>query len=221
MATFLTRDNLAQRIIKHIGLVSGTSVQTYTQPQVEASIQSMFDMMFRKRFWEHLTERYTYTLDGTLGIITSNVDTLLKGFEDVQDIFISDTEQKVVKATGNRALRVTGSTPKYWTPLKWGHASFTTRVLQFWPKTATGDVDIVLRTKPDEFTTDDYVPIAADVMVHACSWDLLENDGINPTAAAKEQMLYGVAYEDYVADLSAGDIGHGSTGNVPITIRTI
>lgn len=205
-----------------VGLVTGTSVQTYTEPLVEKSIQLMFDMLYRKRFWEWLTDWHTFTLSGSGGLINADIDDTIKSFIDVEAIYISGTDRRVVRPIDREHLRVTGSYPIYYTPLPWNNANAVKRVLKFWPVGATGDVDIRARTKPDDFTPTDTVPFPSDIIAQAAAWNLLDNDGINPTAAQKAQALFDVSYQDLIASLSEDVIGHGGgRSNVPLTIRTL
>jgi hypothetical protein len=92
--------------------------------------------------------------------------------------------------------------------------------LKFWPITATGDVVIHGRTKPADFVPTGTVPFPDVVMSQAAAWHLLDNDGINPTAAAKAQLLFETSYRDLIAAVNEDVIGHGGgRASAPITIR--
>jgi len=213
--------DLVTEVLSIVGLVSGTAVQTYTEPQVKRAIQNQFDMIFMKRFWEWLSGWDTFTLSGSGGILNTNVT--FKAYEDVKEIRISGTNRLVGRPAGREHLHVTGSTPLYFTPIRYGDSNFSTRVIKFWPVTATGDVDIYSRTKPDPFVQNtDIVPFPSHVIAQAAAWDLLDSDGINPPAAQKAQLLFDTSYQDLMTALSEGGIGLGSrTAHVPLTVRTL
>jgi hypothetical protein len=94
---FKTVNQLTQSVISLVGLVTGTGVQTYTEPQVRAAIQAQFDMLFIKRYWEWLTDFHTFTLDGTTGRVTSDISVYISDPTDICDIYIADTDRRVVK----------------------------------------------------------------------------------------------------------------------------
>lgn len=220
--TFRNFSELKQDVLAVVGLVTGTSVQTYSEPLVGTSVQLMFDMLFRKRFWEWMTDWHTFTLAGSGGIVNADIDDIVKSFLDVEMVYVNDTDRRIVRPIDREHLRVTGSHPLYYTPLPWTDTNATKRVLKFWPIAATGAVDIRARTKPDNFTGTDTVPFPSDVIAQAAAWNLLDTDGINPTAAQKAQALFDISYQDLIANLSEDVIGHGGgRSHVPLTIRTI
>lgn len=219
---FKTLSDLTQDVIKNVGLVTGTGVQTYTEPLVKQSIQRQFDLLFRKRFWEWMSDWTTVTPDGTTGLITGDLSSVIKFIADIKIIIISGENRRVVPPVDREHLFVSGSAPLYYTPLKFTHTDYVTKLLKFWPITATSPVDIYARTKPIDFIDTDTVPFPADVIAHAAAWDLLDSDGINPTAAQKEQALFDISYRDLIDSLSSDAIGHGGhPSNVPLTIRTL
>lgn len=210
---------------KDIGLVAGTAVQTYSEPLIYASIQTMFDMMFRKRFWDHLTDWYQFTIDGTTGLLVDDIDTICTDFNDISQIWIEDFARPVVKPAAVEHMQVTGSDALYYTPLKFNSSptsTFIKKVIKFWPITSVNLVNMKIRTKPDDFVPDDIVPFPSDIIAMGAAWNVLESDGINPPAAAKAQQLYDILYRDYIASMSEDVIGHGGGRvNVPLTIRTL
>jgi hypothetical protein len=219
---FKTVTQLTQSVISLVGLVTGTGVQTYTEPQIRAAIQAQFDMLFIKRFWEWMTDWHTLTLDGVTGIVTADMTTFLSDPTDIESVYITDTNRRIVRPIDREHLRSTGSSPQYYTPLLWTDALVGTRFVKFWPIASTGNVDIRCRTKPVDFTEVSTVPFPDVVMSQAVAWHLLDNDGINPTAAAKAQLLYETSYRDLIASIGEDVIGHGGARSYDdITIRTI
>jgi len=140
--SYKTLSQITDDVIKRIGLVSGAAVQTYTEPQIKLAVQDAFDFMFRKRFWDHLTDWYTYTLDGVNGYIVGNLTDIAAEFNDIERIHNSD-QSVIVKCENNDFLYVQNVSAQYWTPIKFtagNNQPWQTKVIKFWPPTATGDV---------------------------------------------------------------------------------
>lgn len=222
---YKTAAQLMVDTLKAVGLVAGTAVQTYTEPNVYASIQTMFDMVFKKRFWDHLTDWHVVTINGVDGLATTDLNTFLDDHTDVETVWLSDFSRQLVKPFRPDYKIVSGSTALYYTPIKYDSAApdnFTKKVLQFWPYSATSSVAIRCRSRPSDFVPQDIVPFPAHVLAQAAAWNLLESDGINPTAASKAQQMFDILYQDLVAADGEGDIGYGGgRTNVPLTIRPL
>src|SRR5690606_18795181 len=134
--------------VQKIGLVTGTSVQTYTEPQIYDAIYDAFNMLFRKRFWEHLSDWHTFALDGVNGYLTSDLSSIVISYEDAKNFHVPDNGNIIVKPQGEEHLIVNGSHPLYYTAVKWNAAddAFTKKVFKFWPITATGSVRFYARS---------------------------------------------------------------------------
>lgn len=222
---YKTAQALMNDTLKAVGLVSGTSVQIYTEPQIYASIQTVFDMVFKKRFWDHLTDWHTVTPNGTTGLSTTDLDTFLKDHTDIEQVWAADWSRRIVRPYNTDYQLVTGAHVLYYTPIKYDSTApdnFNKKVIKFWPVSATGPVAIRCRTQPTDFTPTDVVPFPAHIMAQAAAWNLLDSDGINPTAAAKAQQMFDLLYQDYVAADGEDVIGYGGgRTNVPVTIREL
>lgn len=224
MAYKKTKDILID-VERDVGLVAGTAVQTYSEPLIYASIQTIFNMVYRKRFWDHLTDWYQFTIDGVIGLLTEDIDEVCKEFTDIAEVWIEDFARKVVKPSSVEYLQVNGSDALYYTPLKFDAdpaAPFTKKVIKFWPISSTNTVNIRIRTEPGSFFPEDIVPFPADIISMGAAWNVLDSDGINPPAAQKAQQLFDILYRDYIASFAEDDIGHGGgRTHVPLTIRTL
>lgn len=206
---FYTFKQMTDAVIKEAGLVNGSAVQTYVEPQVQAAIQSIFDLLMNKpRRWEHITQWETWTLNGTTGLVTNNIT--VKNYEDIKEVRISNTNRKVLQSSDTAHLYATGNFPLYRTQIRWNDGNVS-KLVKFWPINATGSVDVLVSYVPDPFVKDtDIIPFNPLVVKLGALWYLLAGDGLNPGNAEKAQGLFDVAYNDYVSKLNSGDIGYGA-----------
>lgn len=220
MASFKTVAQIAQEAIKVAGLVTGTGVQTYTEPLAETHVKLLFESLWIKRYWEWMSGWHTFTIaDGTFSV---DVDDVIKNFEDIKAIFIADTDRQVVVPSNREHLHVTGASPMYFTSKLFGAADFETRVINLWPTTATGSVDVFAATKPEIESSNDTVPFPWAMMAQGTAWSMLDSDGINPTAAQKAQVMFDQSYSDLITRLGTKSINFGARRtNVPLTIRQL
>ncbi len=210
---YKTLTQITQGVINKIGLVSGTAVQSYTEPQIKSAVQDAFYMIFRKRFWEHLSDWYTFNLDGVSGYLTADLKNIVKSFDDIRDIYAGNNNNgsRIVKAVGNELLTNTQSaTPLFYRPVQFSSDDFESRVIKIYPVTATGPVTFFARTCPDEFSDQSKIPFQSDMMEWAAAWMMLEVDGMNPGNAAKCQSMFQVTYNDIVSSMNDDVIGHGA-----------
>jgi hypothetical protein len=183
----------------------------------------MFDLLFRKRKWEWLNSWETFTPDGTTGLVTETFVGKADFFGNIVEVRDSLSDRKIASPVNREHLRVSGgSDVMYYTPLRFDDANYATKLIKLWPITAVNTIDVLLRYKPVNFVPADTVPFPRDVIAHAATWDLLDSDGINPTAASKAQTLFDISYKDLIEQLSEDSIGiGGGRRNVPLTIRTL
>ena len=219
---FKTLNELTQEVVSNVGLVSGTSVQTYTEPQIKLQIQNIFDFLFRKRTWDHLSDVYTWALDGSTGVVTTDLTSIVKDFRHIAAIHRSDDDKDVVRSFDRRHLRVEGTKALFWRPLQSQDAQFLTRVFKVYPVAAAGNIDVTVKIKPDDFNDSDQVPFPRDLIVYGASWLLLDTDGINPTNAAKCQTMFEQTYSDIIAEEGTAPIGQGTRGRTgDFTVQTL
>ena len=208
MAEFYTFKELRNAVIVEAGLVDGSSVQTYVEPQVNGAIQTAFNFLMGKRRWDHLSQWYTWTLNGATGLVVEDVT--IKEYEDIFEVKLSNTNRKIMEPTETAHLYATGSSPIYRTRLVWNDPNID-KLIKFWPVTATGSVDVRAAQLPEPFIgDDDIVPFKKLIIKLGALWYLLAGDGINPGNAQKVQTMFTSAYDDYVTRLNIAEIGYGS-----------
>lgn len=215
-----TAGDIIQDTLLEVGLVTGTSVQTYAEPQVLAAVNRMFAFLFNKQKWDHLWDWQLATLDGTTGLFTAAL-TGVRQYEDIDIIRIGDQNNRAVTRSMNTEhLYVTGSDPMYWRPLAWDHADAVTKFVKLYPITATGTVEVHCGHRPERFVANaDVVPFDRDIMTLGTIWYTVAADGLNPSAAEVAQGTFDIAYSDYVSRYNAREIGHGRGNRNSDTFR--
>jgi hypothetical protein len=208
---YSTLREIVDNVIIEAGLVAGSAVQTYTEPMAIMAVNNMFDILWRKEKWAHLWTWVRKTIDPATGKFTTTLDNV-QGYEDIADIRLADNRgRSVAQSFDNRHLEVTGSSALFWTALEWDDPDFQTKLIQFWPIGATGDVDVLRGKRPNKFEADnDIVPFDRTVIQAGALWYLLADDGLNPASADKALMLYEAAYQDYMAWTGQKNFGFGS-----------
>ena len=178
---------LVTRVTERLSMVSGRSVQLYAEDRIVEMIQHKFDILFDLVFWSQFCSWRTSTLDGTTGVVTENLTTILKRFKDIQviyrygtDIALNEFPQSVLNPD-----TVKGSTPKFFEPV-----SNTEKVFRIIPVTATGQITYRIRTKPDPFTEEDEINFDDQALILGATYDYLEDSGTNPQATEKFRLLF-------------------------------
>tara|TARA_R110000796_G_scaffold128068_2_gene243491 strand:- start:543 stop:1211 length:669 start_codon:yes stop_codon:yes gene_type:complete len=187
-----TLSSLVNRIANRLSMVSGTGVQIYAEDRIAEMIQHKFDVMFSEVFWPQFLTWETITLDGTLGVATANFTNSIKRFEDIRVVFIPNSNTALTKlsALTTNPLALAGTTPIHYEALGPGATNKIQKVFNVWPKTSTGTLDIQYRTKPDTFVPTDEIDFDDQALILGATFDYLEDDGTNPNATQKFQLLF-------------------------------
>lgn len=198
---FRTRAELIASVYNELALVAGSSVQTYTEPQVIESIQNSFDHLFAKRFWKHLTTTTFHKLDGAAGVVTD----ALVGIEDINDIkWIREYpfEEYDDVPFFEDGLFNTESRSQYlsYTTIGYLEPGYEDKRIRFMPPTSVQDIAIRARRKPPIFQEQSVIPLDYLMLKHLVSANLLSVDGMNPSAEAKQMALFEDRYSTYVSN---------------------
>lgn len=201
--TFKTRTQMLNSILNELALVTGTSVQVYTEPIINDYIQRGFDHLYTKRFWNHLTSTTYHTLDGTAGVITDTIS----GIEKAIDIKWIREEPYTPDCEIYYFSDGLFDTDKMgYTDLAFTDAQYENKRLQFFPATSTANIAIRARRKPDDFQEDDIIPFDSLTLVHFVTASLLAIDGMNPSAQTRQDDLFADRYETLVMQESNNKI---------------
>jgi hypothetical protein len=173
-------------------MVAGTGVQTYAEDRIAEMIQHKFDVLFEEAFWPQFCTWYEWTLDGTLGIVTTDLTDILKRFEDIQVIMPDNSNTAITKLASltTNPFTLAGTTPIHYEALGPTFDNKTTRVFRIWPLASTGDIKVRVRTRPATFISTDEVDFDDQALILGATFDYLEDDGTNSNATQKFQLLF-------------------------------
>ena len=189
---FYTPDKLVEQVLNELALVSGPSVQTYTEGMILTHIQNAFDTFFKKRYWAHLCTTSFFVLDGTTGVTTTSVESVVEDIDDVQWIRQSPYREKVDDIPYIK--EGVFDTNEYWyTALPYNHPQYTAKKFLFNPPVEALSIAIRSRIKPPDFVLGAEapapVPLDRVLMQHFVTASALASDGFNPAAQDRHQAL--------------------------------
>ncbi len=182
-----TLTQLIDRTAERLSMQTGRSVQIYAEDRIGEMIQHKFDVLFLERFWGQFTAWYQWTLDETTGVVTTDLTDIVKSFSDIQVIFPGATSRALTELSQQTVnpFQLSGTRPMFFEA-----DSQTDKVFHIWPKTATGDLVVRARTKPDAIQPGETVNFDEQVLILGATYDYLEDDGTNPNATQKFQALF-------------------------------
>lgn len=196
---YATVAELTAAVLSELGLVPGSSVQTYTEPQILHNINTCFETLFSKRFWPHLTKTTLHELDGTTGVITDSSLVAVKDFKDIEWIrFYPYTKAETLVRLNGREFE-TGQFYSY-DQLPFDHTQAATKVFNTYPLDFALPIKVRARRTPDPFPfTDGIVPFDKITMQHFVASNILASDGMNPNAQQRQTSLFEQRYNDMIS----------------------
>ena len=197
--------------------MSGTGVQVYAEDRIAEMIQHKFDVLFEEAFWPQFLTWAQWTLDGTLGIVTTDLTNLLKRFEDIHVIYPDGSSQSLTKLSSltTNPFGLSGTTPRHYEALGPTDSNKSSRVFGVWPRTATGIIDVHYRTKPATFQGTDEIDFDDQALILGAVFDYLEDDGTNPNATQKFQLLFEARVKQLKKALNSAPISLDSRASIP------
>lgn len=192
-----TVSDLIDSVLMELNLVGGSAVQTYTEPQIIETINNCFRFLFDKRFWDHLTNTTTHTLDGVAGVITDEVFKIAK----VQDIKWIRTDpfrdRDVLRYIPDDDF-IAGDFPGF-AIFSWDHPQYTDKFFKVFPQTMTGQIKVRARRMPAKFSAGtDVVPFDEICIKHFVVSTMLSTDGMNPGSEARHSAMFDQRYQDLI-----------------------
>jgi hypothetical protein len=184
-----TLSQLITRVQERISQAAGSGIQIYAEDRVAEMIWHKFETIFDTRFWPDYSTWETMTLDGTLGVVTTDLTDKIKRFEDIGIIYPEDSDTPLTRVTpfSMNPNNIGGTSARVYESYM---ATDTSKVFRVWPRASTGNLEVFYRTKPDQFVAEDEILFDEQALILGAAWDYLEDDGTNPNASSKMERLY-------------------------------
>lgn len=200
MAIYKTFDTLIQDVVRRVSQVSGTSVQLFAEDRIGDMIQHKFDVLYKDAFWPQFKKHADWTLDGTTGIVTTDLTTVVEEYSDFQALYPDDLPNPLTQLPEHiNPTNLTGTKALFVEPTNIAASKFVV-----WPKLSTGSIHAVYRLKPAAFAGVVTVDFDPQVLVLGAAWDYLEDDGDNPGAAEKLRQFFEDRRTKLISELTQG-----------------
>jgi hypothetical protein len=180
-----TLSQIVQGTVGLLSLVPGVSVQKYAEDRIAQFVQITFDMLFDEMFWPQFEFRQLATLDGSLGVVTTDLSSVLKRFVDIKSVFHNANPVSLKRMPDSMNPFKASGFSRYIAPY-----NDPTKVFQVIPPSAVGPVYIMGRTKPSNFVMDSVINFDATTLKLGATYQYLEDDATNPGATQKYQTLF-------------------------------
>lgn len=206
-----------------VGEVTGAGTQQYSDDRMYADTIRGFNMMFKKYTWQQYMSWITVTLDGVLGIPTTNAFGQVKDFEDFVAVCRAgeSTPLPIMRAGANpNSLGLTGTLVMFWTSLNATNVNYAQRKLQFYPKASIGNIDVSAKIYPllpsqTQFDWADVFYLDRDLLAYATAYMTLAGDDLNAGAADVVRNLMEMRYKDVISALAKHPIPLRASASIP------
>ena len=214
-----TLTELIVRVEDRLSMVSGQGAQIYAEDRIGEMIQHKFDVLFSEEFWPQFCTWTQYTLDGTLGVVTTDLTNIVKDVEDVQVMFHNDNSTPIPKLNPSTVnpFGLGGTRPLHYEGLSSSFSNFTSSVFHIWPHTSTGTLTVRYRTKPSTFVSTDEIEFDDQALILGAVFDYLEDDGTNTNATQKFQAMFESRVMQLKNSLNSGPLSLDPAAGLPAT----
>jgi hypothetical protein len=191
-----TLSALVQQCVVRLRQVPGVTTQSYAEGLLAALIEECYEECRQLRWWDHLTEWRTVTLDGVTGTATTDFATPVRErLRDIQAVYAgSQTTPLPLLSQHSNPIRYTGTTPRAYEALPTSQDPTGVKVLRVYPLASTGDLQLRMRVDdPGMFTVvggGTVIPFDATALVNGACMKYAIGDGTNPGAVAEFDRAY-------------------------------
>lgn len=207
------------------GELAGSGVQMFSEDRVFDFAVRAFDMLFKKYPWHQYRKWYQLTLDGALGIITTDALEKVKDFEDFFYVSRDGDEECLPlwpkdRNPYGRSIGGSSTTVQFWTSLHVDNANYIKRKLQFYPVTSTGLINVgameyPLSTIAESWDWEDVWYIDRQLLVYATAFVGLVADDLNSNAASVISKLMNDRFSDIKASIGRIPKAIMGSSNIP------
>lgn len=183
-----TFNQISNDTMQFVGTVAGTNTQVYLEPRIKQYIQECFDELFDEYPWSDYLDHYTYTLDGSTGLVTATVTDDIVYWRDLIRIMPGTNSSSLPRlpSSTNPAGIATGATPTHVAP-----TTTANKLFKVYPIAATGNVTVLAKVRPQNaFANNDVIKMDNLMLQYGAALKYLAFVGGNPTATQLVQNLY-------------------------------
>ncbi len=187
-----TLRDLIDKVATRLRMEGGTTTQTYSEDAIMMGIQHKFDVLFDD-YWmpQFMVYQEEYTLDGTTGVVTADLSTKVKRFEDIQAVHNQYSRAPLPRAPDGIRLG------EIMSPCVQPHND-TAKVFRIIPVNSSGVVWLTYRLRPDtDWTDDTVINMDEQLLILGTCYDMLEDDGLNPGASDKFLNMFNARVKQY------------------------
>lgn len=214
--TFPLASDIITKIQRLVGEIAGPQVQEFSEAQYYDHLQRTFNMVFTKYPWEMYRRWHSISLDETTGKPTTSPFGDIRDMTDFLAIYIDRTTRMVPMLPHNvNPYVITGTALRHWTSLPVTDVDFLTKRLQFWPVTASADLNILVRVHPGRIIESTRLYIDQDLLEYGCAWQILEDEGTNDAGANRAQFLFDDRWRSLMNEYARHPIEAGTRGMYP------
>lgn len=193
---------------------AGMSVQVYSQSQLAQNIQHGFNLIFDDTSvrWKKFEQFQTYTLNGTTGYTTTPVSAVFSHYEDIIHVYPDSQTRPLTNWDGSNPAAIVGGLARYVLP-------GVTDILRVLPASAAGEITVVGKVRPAEFSITDTVPFDYLTLVYFAAWQYMVDDGTNPGSIEKLRQLFEQRYKEMKLQANKEPIQLSDTSSIPLSWR--
>lgn len=183
---WLTLREITQDVISNLSQAGAVGTQRYAEPRIQLLVNQCFEMLFDRQWWPQFMRWYLDApLDGSSGVVTTDISAITR-YEDIRAVFRAGHDRPLPELPDELNP---GDIPPG--ELVFIDSNDTTgKVFKVWSQTASANLSIHARIKPARYVPDDEVKFDPLALTYGAAWAYAEDDGTNPGAAQKFQVLF-------------------------------
>lgn len=190
--------SLITRVEKRLAMAAGIDVQIHAEETMLEMLRHKYNTLFDDRWWLNYLTLETFTLDGTTGTITGNVEDKIRRFIDIQGVFLGGNQRPLPLLTPN-------TNPILFMGEAVGPSTNAQKVFKVYPNDRAEDVHVWYRTRMSDDDWDIAVAETTEVnmddelLILGTVYDYLTDDASNEVAVGKYEAQYNRRYQQLVS----------------------
>lgn len=204
-----------------VGEVSGAGVQTYGEDAMMQDAVRAFNLLFKKYDWDQYMSWLRLELDGTTGLVTTNVLEDVLDYEDIRAVHRDGDRNALAmlpKSYNPYSSSNTGTGIRGWSALSAAHALYATKKIIIQPVTSIGFINVHCKIYPyavDDLSWDSTFYLDKDMLVYATAFMTMVGDGLNPDGADLARNFMESKFNDITNALAGRTMSLSGGSHIP------